>query len=473
MARRARPSARRASRDRSGAFARAESGAVLAWLAILVPVLLGLGTLAVDLSRLFSLQTQLQNAADALALAGAAELNGANTSIARSTSAINNLVVNNQRFGANGPAQVAVSSIRFLQSLPASDAIAISSANITTDPTAARYVEVQVSPVSMNFILPFFSGIANATTGARATAGLREALCQSTPMFICNPWEGTSTSLTQAANDPAQLRRLIDLKAGGGGSNQYTSGNYGFLQVPIGNGASALQTAVAQVSPTVCASTQDGVSLRPGQVTYVDRGFNVRFDQYGGSMNSARSDPNFRPARDVMTFPRDSCFSNNSCSPLGAAASRIGAGDWDFVAYMQANHGTITTATIGGVTYAINYSAHTFAPSNQRPSRYQVYRWEIDTNHIPNAGVPTHYSGGVLNDTPDRRLLYVAVLNCNALSAQGLMSGGNSGAPLPVQAYSRFFLTEQVNSDVYGEFNGIVEPGSDNGILHELVQLYR
>jgi len=30
-----------------------------------------------------------------------------------------------------------------------------------------------------------------------------------------------------------------------------------------------------------------------------------------------------------------------------------------------------------------------------------------------------------------------------------------------------------VNGDVYGEFNGIVEPGSDNGILHELVQLYR
>ncbi len=463
----------RALRSDAAAFAEASRGAVLAWLAILVPVLLGLGTLAVDLSRLFSLQTELQNAADALALAGAAELNGANTSITRSTNAINNLVVNNQHFGAGGPAQVAVSSIRFMATLPASDATAISNANLTTDPTAARYVEVQVTPVSMNFILPFFTGVAQATTGARATAGLREALCQSTPMFICNPWEGTGTSLAQAAQDPTQLRRLIDLKAGGGGSAQYTAGNYGFLQVPIGNGAVALETAVAQVSPTICASTQDGVSLRPGQVTSVDRGFNVRFDSYTGSMSSTRSDPNFRPARDVMTLPRDSCFATNSCSPLGAAGSRIGAGDWDFVAYMQANHSSISTATIGGVTYTINYGAHTFAPASQRPSRYGVYRWEIDTNHIPNAGVPTRYTGGVLNDTPDRRLLYVAVLNCNALSAQGLMGGGNSGPPLPVVAYSRFFLTEQVNSDVYGEFNGIVEPGSDNGILHELVQLYR
>lgn len=455
------------------AFDRAEGGAVLVWLAILIPVLLGLGTLAVDMSRLFSLQTQLQNAADALALSGAAELNSSSTSITRSTNAINNLVVNNQRFGANGIGQVAVSSIRFLQALPASDATAISNANLTTDPTAARYVEVQVSPVSMNFILPFFSGVASATTGARAVAGCREAICQSTPMFICNPWEGSGTTLQQASSDPAQLRRLVDLKAGGGGSNQYTPGNYGYLQVPIGNGASSLEQAIAQVAPTSCAATLDGVSVRPGQVTSVDRGFNVRFDQYGGSLNSARNDPNYRPARDVMSFPRDTCFATNSCTPLGSAGSRIGAGDWDFVAYMQANHGSITSATIGGVTYAINYSAHTFAPANQRPSRYSVYRWEIDTNNIPPAGVPTRYTGGGLSDNPDRRILYVAVLDCQSLTQQGLLTGGNSGPPVPVVAYARFFLTEQVNGDVYGEFNGIVEPGSDNGILHELVQLYR
>jgi hypothetical protein len=140
---------------------------------------------------------------------------------------------------------------------------------------------------------------------------------------------------------------------------------------------------------------------------------------------------------------------------------------------MQANHSSITSATIGGVSYAINYSAHTFAPASQRPSRYSVYRWEIDTNHIPPAGVPNNYTGGALSDNPDRRLLYVAVLNCQSLTQQGLLTGGNSGPPVPVVAYARFFLTEETNGDVYGEFNGIVEPGSDNGILHELVQLYR
>ncbi|MBI3438415.1 MAG: pilus assembly protein [Proteobacteria bacterium] len=266
------------------AFYRSERGAVLTWLAILVPILLGLGTLAVDMSRLFSLQTQLQNAADALALSGAAELNGSSTSITRSTNAINNLVVNNQRFGASGIGQVSVLSIRFMQTLPVSDATAISNANLTTDPTVARYVEVQVSPVSMNFILPFFSGIANATTGARATAGLCESLCQSTPMFVCNPWEGSGMTLQQAANDPAQLRRLIDLKAGGGGNNQYSAGNYGYLQ-PIASGASALEHAIAQVTPASCSAMQDGVSVRPGQVNSADRGFNVRFDKYAGNLS--------------------------------------------------------------------------------------------------------------------------------------------------------------------------------------------
>lgn len=503
MARGGRHLARRASRDQSGSFARAESGAVLAWLAILVPILLGLGTLAVDMSRLFSLQTQLQNAADALALAGAAELNGANTAITRSTNAVNNLVVNNQRFGANGAGQVAVSSIRFLQSLPGSDATAISNANITTDPAAARYVEVQVSPVTMNFILPFFNGIASATTGARAVAGMRQAVCQFTPMFVCNPWEGTGVSLEQAAADPSQQRRMIALRLRGGGSAQYAPGNYGFLDAPIGNGASALEDTIAQVNPPACY-VQDGVSLRTGQISSVRDGFNVRFDLYAGNLNGVRGNPNYRPAQDVIKgytgnncnqnlssqaygLPRDACFATNTCTSLGASAGRMGAGDWDFVTYLQRNHNSPASVTIAGVTYAINYAAHTTAPAAP-PSRYNVYRWEIDNSRIPNSngynqpntqerGAPQCYNGGSVSGSPDRRILYVAILNCNALVAQGLLTSGNSSGPLPVAGFGRMFLTEPVEtgsqSNIYAEFNGLVEPGRDAGVVRDLVQIYR
>jgi uncharacterized membrane protein len=43
-------------------------GAILPYVAIMLVVIFGLSALAIDASRLMSVQTQLQNAADALAL---------------------------------------------------------------------------------------------------------------------------------------------------------------------------------------------------------------------------------------------------------------------------------------------------------------------------------------------------------------------------------------------------------------------
>ena len=46
-----------------------EDGAVLIYVTMISVVLLGMGVLAIDAARLFDLNTQLQNAADAAALA--------------------------------------------------------------------------------------------------------------------------------------------------------------------------------------------------------------------------------------------------------------------------------------------------------------------------------------------------------------------------------------------------------------------
>jgi hypothetical protein len=341
-----------------------------------------------------------------------------------------------------------------------------------------------------------------------AVAGFRSTVCQFTPMFVCNPYEGTGTSIFTAANSPAELRRLYRLRMYGGGGAQYSAGNYGFLDAPIGQGSSAIEDAIAQVRPPSCYE-QNGVNLRPGNPNSVRDGFNVRFDMYNANLAKKKSDPNYRPARNVVKgytynganacnasasaqaygLPRDACFATNTCAAIGTSgAGRVGAGDWDFVTYMERNHGSPATATIAGTAYTINYTTRTFTPANAPPSRYEVYRWEIDTNRIPNAngynqantkekGAPACYSGGGVSDTPDRRLLYVAVIDCQALTAQGLMSGGNSSGALPVTAFARMFLTEPVengaNADIYAEFNGIVEPGKDDGVIRDQVQLYR
>ena len=72
---------------------------ILPYTTLMLVVIVGVSVLAVDGARFMGLQTQLQNGSDALALAGAAELDRLPDSITRATNAINNLVSNSTFFG--------------------------------------------------------------------------------------------------------------------------------------------------------------------------------------------------------------------------------------------------------------------------------------------------------------------------------------------------------------------------------------
>ena len=105
------------------AFCSDEVGIILPYVTVMITVIVGVSVLALDGARYESLQTQMQKGADALALAGAAELDGFATAITRANAAMKNTgsggpnwVVNSNLFGSN----VAVTTgIRFFSSLPA------------------------------------------------------------------------------------------------------------------------------------------------------------------------------------------------------------------------------------------------------------------------------------------------------------------------------------------------------------------
>src|SRR5262245_50153914 len=113
-------------------------GVILPYVSVMLVVIVGVSVLALDGSRYMSLQTQLQNGADALALAGAAELDRTPTAIERANKAIGfrceaksstcepiaggQRLVNNWSFFGSGPDRnVRVAGIRFLRSLPVRD----------------------------------------------------------------------------------------------------------------------------------------------------------------------------------------------------------------------------------------------------------------------------------------------------------------------------------------------------------------
>src|SRR4029077_21201730 len=76
--------------QRASAFWRDTDGLMAPYVAVMLPVLVGFALLALDASRRMSLQTQMQAAADSLALAGARELNKQAGAESRAISAMAN-----------------------------------------------------------------------------------------------------------------------------------------------------------------------------------------------------------------------------------------------------------------------------------------------------------------------------------------------------------------------------------------------
>jgi hypothetical protein len=342
-------------------------------------------------------------------------------------------------------------------------------------------------------------------TQASAVAGFDSLACNVAPLFMCNPFEGSATSLYAEARNPAFMRRLISIKEK---SSQYGPGNYGYLVPADGNGGSAVREAMAIDKPKGCYKVK-GVELQTGNIASTAEAMNVRFDIYDGNFAGKKGDSSFRPARNVrkgysgpncnksaaytlttaptdpvnagkpLGFPRDACFYGNNgagnCTYGGSTvAGRIGGGDWDFETYWS--------RTYGGVPRPNSWS------NANRPSRYEVYRYEVE-NNLPDTltaqgvpsekGAPVCYSGGssTLSDEPDRRIFVGAILNCEAAMAAGQLTG-SSGGTIPVEAYAKFFLTEPMDKQdgtIWAEMVSLVEPGTAaaRNIIRDSVQLQR
>lgn len=468
-------------------FLKDQYGGFALWGALLMPAFGAVAALSIDAARMYNLDQELQSAADALARSGAAELDQRSDSIERATRAIQHLVDNDQKFGLEGARKVEAQTIRFLKALPADDHDDITSDLVTTDPAEAKYVEIKVVPETIEALFPkgMIQAITSATLEASSVATSSDGVCGVAPMFVCNPYEGTGTSLYDAISDPDFQRRGIKFKSP---NNQFGPGNFGFMDAGLGNGASALTDAIAVDKPDVCFSGSQGVSLRPGNISSVRHGFNTRFDIYEGSYKNKKNDPAYAPAENVVKgyigdgckgkpndllafgMPPDKCFDTDSCPNMGGLQ---GDGDWDFIRYVLINHNAVELLNMGTRTYFIDYVNNITIPSTP-PSRYEVYRWEIETNSIPGSqtyglsitreeGVPTCHSSGPSEADIDRRILYAAVLNCTEIENTIGMNGNQSG--LPVETFVKVFLTEPMGKGqdniIWGEIIGPVVEGQD------------
>jgi hypothetical protein len=476
-------------------------GIILPYVSIMLIAIVGISVLALDAARYMSLQTQLQNGADALALAGAAELDRLPDAEARAVNAINTLVSNSSLFGSGPAKTVRAANIQFYSRLPARDDYPLSAGQLAADATQARFISVTAQPVTLTTILPaaFFGGASRITTGASAVAGFDQVVCDAVPMFVCNPYEATGMTYAQAsgglqaaAADKTLRRRLIRLRQYGRGSDPYQAGDYGFLDAAaLTSSSPALINALASVRPGACF-TQNNVLLRPGFEPSMREGLNVRFDMYEGVMAGAHASSAYRPSVNVRKgyVGGGGGSTGNMCNavpanawPIGTPPNQatglpldrswsymngsMGKGDWDFDTYWQVNHGPAgrDVPVIDGEQVS----------NTNPPSRYTTYRYEIEHGYVADkspggeGGAPACYAGGDLSDVPDRRVLEVAVLNCQNLGLAGAVQ-----AAVPVAAFAKFFLTlplARSQTDLYAELAGLVKPHDPGNF--EAVQLYR
>ncbi|MER8411580.1 pilus assembly protein TadG-related protein [Mesorhizobium sp. M1342] len=484
------------------AFWNDQRGVAMILVAIMLPVIIGFALLVIDMSRANSLHNDLQKGADSFALAAAAELDGKSDAITRSDNALATLVFNTYRFAQPatgdppGAKELEAAGVtrRYLRSIPADDSSPIVAANVVTDEEndadEAKFVEVTVTPIGFAAMFPasFVGSAVNGfNIGAVSVAGFKSAVCHFTPVFMCNPYELApgGVTLQQAAADPNLRRRLIELRKVGNGAAA-GPGNFGFLEPPqgIGNGAQALAQTIATSNPIGCYGNNN-VTTKTGQnAGPVQDAFNVRFGikTTGGHFNT----PEYGPAANVRKGAKKTQGSANQCPSFnqltfnlagtmglprdrGQVTPRLGNGDWDLDTYWSTNFGTTVKPSAWATT---------------KPTRYEAYRYEISAGLVGTAstggerGTPPSQCQNPVT-TVDRRLIYGAILNCQALSALGNDLSGHS-ENLPVESFASFFLTEPVlsasdDASVMVELVDIAAGGQgtlDNFVRDE-PQLYR
>ncbi len=445
---------------------RNQSGGVAVYAAIFSMLGIGAGALAIDIGRMTLLRAEMQNRADAGAMAGVRYLDG--------------------RDGARGRAsEVAIEAMQEYSNMSNGSELSVPAAGIefytTMNPLVAAtsdadsgFIRVTLEPRQMTVyfrrVLDILAGQANSTLttlNATAVAGTQPFICNAPPLMICdyNDPVGAGPDL----KDPDNIGRQVRLKEPQGGANQaWAPGNYGLLAVNGSDEADVAEAALAAVTPDACYGYL--VQTNPGSMTNkVKKGINARFDLPGNSWPY--------PAPNVINYPRDAAI-------LADSTATLGNGNWDLNTYWDDKHDNASmpmalSNIVGSGSKATRYQTYlyelgetflvrsdgaagtgksTIHPAPANPADYPMgYTavtpplWDVpEDNDNPDDpdydGVP---SQAMASDGPARRIIEVALLKCATYD----IHGGNS---YPTEGnYLEMFITEYVpdppDAAIYGE----------------------
>ena len=288
-----------------------ERGSIIMMTAVFMVILFLMLGLCIDVSRIYMIRAEMQNAADAAALSAARELNSGDTGIdAAVARAIN--IVNTQGFQKFG-VTITAANVEF-SSNPDGPFISATAAKVNTTVPTIRYVRVTTNTTSTAIL---FGGAALGSSHAEtrsAVAGMSRGINTICDFFPVAVALATPTPSASPVPFPAP-NTVMTLNFTQGTNNSVTLADrdYVVIEVPEITGNGAVETAVLSGGVTSICQTlnvnvpfhmtpSSNVNNGPRQIT---DGVNTRFQVYANGYGNQLNATNFPPdtnIRENITF---------------------------------------------------------------------------------------------------------------------------------------------------------------------------
>ena len=260
-----------------------ERGSILATSAIgMVAILLAVG-LGIDISRLYLTKNELQNAADAAALAGVSGLTGGAPGITDATDRAVK-VMNGYNFN-KAVVSFPRANVQFAVNL---DGPYMSEGSAASSPVNIRFVKVTTpaEPVGISFAAMVLGSSKNLS--ATATAG------KSVTIYMLCPW--LPAFVLDYPTDPIHPGGVYTFRLEPG--TAVSPGNYQLL-APIQSGGSGDREGMAN-GVDWCVKRGQVIKTKPGVTSgAIRQGVNTRFDIYVSGLSPALSPPDVNIAEGI------------------------------------------------------------------------------------------------------------------------------------------------------------------------------
>lgn len=428
-------------------FRHGQRGAVAVMVAISMVVFIGFLGIVIDLGNLYIRKTELQNAADAAALAGAKRLDGTDTGITNAANDAKAMALLNASDFDKTAVAIENANIEFADD---PDGPWFTVADSVNAPLNKRFIKVDTTNILQGtrptwFMKAISATHANTTATALAVAGV--PICENLPMFVCapDPTQGAAGNWGFVVGKGYKL-------AEGPGSGGPGPGNVGYMD-PAPPGAPSLINGADQMRDIMCrgktfciAAPGPFSSLTQPAFGTMAKALNTRFDNYSGlpaSLTPEACPPDTNIRQYVFN---DNTSGTLSWTPSANAPEVQGVLPWPPSSTRSAHWAGIrpvNTAAADPPVMIGPYPDESGTPYSQTSGTYFL---APSTAHRPLS-------------QPNRRIITMG-LATNCLDASGNPQINGSGKPVTVPAFAQFLMPVEA-----------VGTGSDKGIYAEFIRL--